>query len=97
MIDFRVILPDSMQIYEFTRAAEELNITQPAVSQHIHYLEELYQVKLFTYKGKRMQLTEQGKFLLNAATTMKHDDIYLREKLKNVRFLLWIRSLMKHL
>lgn len=86
MIDFRVdTFLTACRYMNFTRAAEELNITQPAVSQHIHYLEELYQVKLFTYKGKRMQLTEQGKFLLNAATTMKHDDIYLREKLKELQ------------
>lgn len=86
MIDFRVdTFLTACRHMNFTRAAEELNITQPAVSQHIHYLEELYKVKLFTYKGKRMQLTEQGEFLLNAATTMKHDDIYLREKLKEMK------------
>lgn len=69
----------------YTKASEELNITQPAVSQHIHSLEENYKVKLFTYDKKRLQLTQEGMLLLNAATTMKHDDIQLREKLLQVK------------
>lgn len=69
----------------YTKASEELNITQPAVSQHIHTLEENYKVKLFTYDKKRLQLTQEGQLLLNAATTMKHDEIHLREKLLEVK------------
>lgn len=69
----------------YTKASEELNITQPAVSQHIHSLEDSYKVKLFTYDKKRLQLTQEGQLLLNAATTMKHDDIHLREKLLQVK------------
>ena len=66
----------------FTNAARELHITQPAVSQHIRWLEEQYQVKLFYYEGKKLRLTESGVFLRNAAITMKHDDIVLKEQLK---------------
>ena len=69
----------------FTKAAEQLNLTQPAVSQHIHYLEETYGVKFFTFKGKKMFLTEEGKALLNSAKTMKHNDICLREKLETMK------------
>lgn len=69
----------------YTKASEELNITQPAVSQHIHSLEDSYKVKLFTYDKKKLQLTQEGILLLNAATTMKHDDIHLREKLLQVQ------------
>lgn len=36
----------------FTKAAEALHITQPAVSQHIRYIEEYYQTRLFTFQGK---------------------------------------------
>lgn len=65
----------------YTKAAEELNITQPAVSQHIKFIEESYGIKLFTYAKKRFHLSEEGRLLLNAITTMKHDEIYLRERL----------------
>lgn len=65
----------------FTKAAEELNITQPAVSQHIKYLEEMYNTKLFEFNGKKMGITKEGKVLLNAATTMLHDSIHLKEAL----------------
>ena len=67
----------------FTRAAEKLNITQPAVSQHIRYLEEDYNIKIFRYDGKKVRLTKEGETLLNAVITIKHDDLFLREQLKD--------------
>ena len=45
----------------YTKTAEKLNMTQPAVSQHIQYLENHYQVKLILEKGKNFSLTEEGK------------------------------------
>ncbi|WP_319633332.1 LysR substrate-binding domain-containing protein [Sinanaerobacter chloroacetimidivorans] len=69
----------------FTRAAEKMNITQPAVSQHIRYLEEEYGIKIFKYDGKKMKLTKEGETLLNAVTTIKHDDLFLREHLKELK------------
>ncbi len=65
----------------FTRAAEQLHITQPAVSQHIRWLEENYQTKLFEHQGKKVYLTQAGRMLKEAVTTVKHDDIHLREEL----------------
>ncbi|MBO8463324.1 MAG: LysR family transcriptional regulator [Firmicutes bacterium] len=69
------------QFMNFTKAGEALNLTQPAVSQHIHYLEENYGIKLFEFKGKKMFLTKEGKAFLSAAKTMYHNEICLREKL----------------
>ncbi|MBE6033961.1 LysR family transcriptional regulator [Aminipila sp.] len=84
MLDFRIETFITVCEYmNFTKAAEKLSITQPAVSQHIRYLEEEYQTKLFEYMGKRMKLTESGKFLLNASLTMKHDEIHLKEMVKS--------------
>jgi DNA-binding transcriptional LysR family regulator len=68
----------------FTKAAELLNITQPAVTQHIHYLEDYYGAKLITYIGKKMFLTEAGNVLLQAAITMKHDELYLKESIRGL-------------
>lgn len=42
----------------YTKAAAELNITQPAVSQHISYLEKAYGTPLFTYHRKQLSLTK---------------------------------------
>lgn len=80
MMDFRIDTFLAVCKYmNFTKAAEVLNITQPAVSQHIHYLEGFYNVKLFGYEGKKLYLTNAGDILYQAAITMKHDDLYLKE------------------
>ncbi|HTI16006.1 MAG TPA: LysR family transcriptional regulator [Dictyobacter sp.] len=47
----------------FTRAAEELFISQPAVSKQIHELERALQQPLFTRVGQKVHLTEAGKLL----------------------------------
>ncbi|MBH8565850.1 LysR family transcriptional regulator [Nostoc sp. CENA67] len=47
----------------FTRAAEELYITQPAVSAAIHNLEQEYGVKLFHRIGRHIEIAEAGKLL----------------------------------
>ncbi|WP_163410916.1 LysR family transcriptional regulator [Flavobacterium ajazii] len=48
----------------FTKAATELYITQPAVSKHIQELEETYKTKLFERNGSKIALTPAGKILL---------------------------------
>lgn len=47
----------------FTRAAEALYITQPAVSAAIQSLEEEYGVKLFHRVGRRIEIADAGKLL----------------------------------
>ncbi|HEY9748987.1 MAG TPA: LysR substrate-binding domain-containing protein [Allocoleopsis sp.] len=51
----------------FTRAAEALFITQPAVSAAIQSLEGEYSVKLFHRVGRRVEITEAGKLLQEEA------------------------------
>lgn len=51
----------------FTRAAEELNLTQPAVSHHIRQLEEELGVRIFYRKKKDLLLTEEGKIVVKYA------------------------------
>lgn len=51
------------QHLHFTRAAEELYITQPAVSAAIHNLEQEYGVKLFHRIGRHIEIAEAGKLL----------------------------------
>jgi LysR family transcriptional regulator, transcriptional activator of the cysJI operon len=51
----------------FTKAAEELFVTQPAVTKHIRGLEQQFQVKLFERRGNNIRLTEGGELLLRYA------------------------------
>ena len=85
MIDFRMDTFLSVcRHMNFTKAAGELNITQPAVSQHIRYLETYYGEKLFYYRGKKMFLSKAGEILYHSAVTMKHDQQSLREKITQI-------------
>lgn len=48
----------------FTKAANELFITQPAISKHIQELEEQYKIKFFERNGSKISLTNAGELLL---------------------------------
>lgn len=65
----------------FTYAAEELHITQPAVSQHIRFLEDYYSAKLFERDGKKIKLTPSGEVLLNAMTVIRNDEAAIKENI----------------
>lgn len=47
----------------FTKAADALALTQPAVSQHIHNLEEELEVKLFIRNHNQLRLTANGEIV----------------------------------
>lgn len=55
----------------YTETAQKLNMTQPAVTQHIQFLENYYQVVLIAEKGKNFSLTEEGKALKQYVRTLK--------------------------
>lgn len=65
----------------FTKAAELLRITQPAVSQHIKYLEEYYGCKLFDTANRKVKLTPQGELLKEFATTVFSDSKHFKENI----------------
>lgn len=66
----------------YTQTASLLNITQPAVSQHIKYLEKYYKTKLFYYDEKRrLHLTEKGKLLRSFAQTIRSDSALILEEM----------------
>lgn len=82
MLDFRIeTFLTVCETMNFTKAARRLHITQPAVSQHIHALEQSYQTKLFAYAGKQLILTEAGRLFLQTAAAMRHDARHLRDAL----------------
>ena len=83
MLDFRIkTFLTVCEYMNFTKAAEILCITQPGVSQHIKYLEKTYDTKFFEYEGKKIKLTKSGKMFYRAASTMKHDEEFLKEKIQ---------------
>lgn len=63
----------------FTRAAEELYITQPAVSAAIQSLETDYRIKLFHRIGRHIEITDAGK-LLQAEAQKILEQIALTER-----------------
>lgn len=66
MSDFRLkVFRSVARNLSFTKAAQELFISQPAVSRHIHELEECYRVQLIERSGGRIGLTDAGRMLLD--------------------------------
>ncbi len=84
MLDFRTeTFLTVCQTMNFTVAAKQLNITQPAVSQHIHFLEDQYHTSLFIYRNKQLFLTRSGEILRKHLLTMKNDEKAILEELKS--------------
>ncbi|WP_084333346.1 LysR substrate-binding domain-containing protein [Pseudomonas indica] len=85
----------------YTRAAEELAITQSAVSRHIRTLEEHFGCRLFQRQGRNLRLSEQGRLLLpgisdgfdalaRACATLEVDDRILRLKAPSTLTMRWL-------
>ncbi len=65
MSDFRLqVFHTVAKRLNFTKAAEALFITQPAVTKHIHEIENNFKVKLFDRNGTKIKLTPAGDMLL---------------------------------
>ncbi|MCC6288297.1 MAG: LysR family transcriptional regulator [Chitinophagaceae bacterium] len=65
MFDFRLkVFHTVARRLNFTKTAEELFITQPAVTKHIHEIENYFKVKLFERNGTKIKLTAAGEMLL---------------------------------
>ena len=56
----------------FTKASETLNLTQPAVSQHIKTLENEYKCKIFIRGEKSLKLTPEGEIILKYAKRIQN-------------------------
>ena len=71
MIDPKLYsLIEIVQTGSFTRAAERLSLTQPAVSQHIRILEESIGAKIFDRSHNELRLTREGELVLRYAKRM---------------------------
>lgn len=64
MSDFRLkVFLSVAKNLSFTKASQELFVSQPAITKHIQELETCYQVRLFDRQGNKISLTEAGKLL----------------------------------
>lgn len=66
----------------YGRAAEQLHLSQPAVSKHIQALESQYGVQLFSYTGRRLTKTRQGEILEQYAESLQYNEERLLEQLR---------------
>jgi len=69
----------------YTRAAEELHLTQPAVSMQVKQLEGSLGVALFEQLGKRIHLTEAGTEVLGYARSITQQLDELEGVLKSMK------------
>ena len=80
MIDYHyqtfLVLADSL---DYSKTAQELYLSKPAITQHIHYLETDLEVKLFQNQGGNLALTKKGNLLRNRLIVInEHIDDLLR-------------------
>ncbi|MBO6279337.1 MAG: LysR family transcriptional regulator, partial [Pseudomonas sp.] len=61
------IFNEVCDLRSYSRAAEEMSLTQPAVSLQIRQLEELIGQPLFDYVGKKLYMTEAAEALQRAS------------------------------
>ena len=78
MLDFRQKVFQSVaRNLSFTKASNEMFISQPAVTRHIKELESEFEVKLFNRIGNKIELTDAGKILLSYSDHISalHNDL----------------------
>lgn len=83
MLDYRV--HTFLAVYRqrsYTRAARELHISQPAVTQHIRQLEQHYGCALFAKTGRGVEPTAAGEELSRALGVMANDEERLQRELR---------------
>lgn len=68
-LDPLVAFEAAARLGSFTRAAEELALSQAAVSQRIRHLEDAVGAALFLRSNRRVQLTRAGRLLQQATAT----------------------------
>lgn len=82
MLDWRVdTFLDVCETLNYTHTAKRLNITQPAVSQHIAWIENQLGTTLFVRTGRSLCLNEAGRLAKEVLQTQKHDEMLLRQEI----------------
>lgn len=69
----------------FTKASEELSITQPAVTQHIQFLERHYGCRFFEYTNRELKFTVEGELYYKHIINAKGTDEIISRKLREIQ------------
>lgn len=91
----------------FSKAAQELSVTQSAVSHHVKNLESMFDCELFERHGPRLRLTEQGRLLANelkagfkiienACALLRSDRNSIRLKAPSTLTIRWLLRTLDH-
>lgn len=72
----------SSKMGSLSKAAEELNVTQPAVTKGIQRLQEYYEIKLFNRFGKKLVLTDAGSALYKIAEKIFDLEIHAEDTIR---------------
>ena len=70
------------ELGSYTRAAQALSLTQPAVSHHVRMLEEEYGIQIFVKGSRKLKPTADGALLLKYAHREEGTSERGREELK---------------
>ena len=71
------------RVMNYRKTAELLNMTQPAVTQHIHFLEEQYGCKLFSYDRRTLTMTKEAELLQKYAENVLYQEKKLKAELEH--------------
>ena len=72
------------ELKSFTRAAQQLYVSQPALSKAIHHLEEELMCPLFVKFGRNLELSDQGRLVYQSAKKIIREIDNLKMKVKAV-------------
>jgi DNA-binding transcriptional LysR family regulator len=72
----------SSKMGSLSKAAEELNVTQPAITKGIQRLQEYYEIKLFNRFGKKLVLTDAGIALYKIAEKIFDLEIHAEDTIR---------------
>ena len=86
MVNIRLLsLLKIVETGSFTKAGEQLGLTQSAVSQHIRHLEDTLHIKIFEHSGNQFRLTSEGEIVVRYAQRMVALYNNMEQALKNER------------
>ena len=83
MLDYRMeTFLTLCQTLNYRATAQMLHITQPAVTQQIHCLEDYYGCRLFSYDKRHLSMTPEAELIRRHLNSMNYQEKHLLRTLK---------------